>query len=228
MTESAGTPDPGSAASADGPKNADHVFRSTPGIISGVLLLAVAAWLIVDAIVSGSGKTPWVALACAPLFAAPVIAYTIRPMVTAGLDRLVVRNPLRTIVVPWASVQGLRAAYSAELTAEDKTYQLWAVPVSLRQRKKASRRVMAGDLRPRPFQLGGTGQGGFRPPNAAVPGAPDQNRAWSDQVVDLLSEQARMNAVRPSAKGEVEVSWCWWVIAPTLAGLVALVALIAA
>lgn len=156
-----------------------------------------------------------------------MIAYTIRPVVTAGLDRLVVRNPLRTLVVPWASVQGLRAAYSAELTAEDKTYQLWAVPVSLRQRKKASRRIEGGDLRPRTFQIGGAGQFGFRGANA-VPGAPDQNRAWSDQVVDLLRELAQTNAVRPTAKGEVEVTWCWWVIAPTLVGLVALVALILA
>ncbi|GAB2693778.1 PH domain-containing protein [Kitasatospora kifunensis] len=226
MTESAGTPDPGPAASADGPKYAEHVFRSTPGIISGVMLLAVAGWLIVDAVVSGTGKTPWVALACAPLFAAPVIAYTLRPAVTAGLDRLVVRNPLRTIVVPWAEVQGLRAGYSAELTAEEKTYQLWAVPVSLRQRKKAERRglLSVSGAEPRAMQIGSLG----KLQRGSVAGAPDHNRAWSDQVVDLLREQAKMNAVRPTAKGEVTVTWCWWIIAPTLVGLVALVALLAA
>ncbi|GAA1224241.1 PH domain-containing protein [Kitasatospora nipponensis] len=225
MTDSDGMPDPGSAAPADGPKYADHVFRSTPGIISGVLLLALAAWLIVDAMVSSSGKTPWVALAAAPVFCLPVIAYTLRPSVSAGLDRLVVRNPLRTVTVPWAAVEGLRSGYSAELTAGGRTYQLWAVPVSLRQRNKAARRAdvarASGDLQPRSAGL----TGGLR--RGAVPGAPDPSRAWSDQVVDMLRETATMNAVRPDAKGEIEVTWCWWVIVPTLVGLVALVTLIA-
>ncbi len=221
MTDSDGKPHPGTAAPAEQPKYADHVFRSNPGIISGVLLLLVAGWLIVDAVISSSGKTPWVALAAAPVFAFPVIAYTLRPAVMAGPDRLVVRNPLRTVVLPWASVEGLRSGYSAEVTAGGKTYQLWAVPVSLRQRKRATRaasiQAAAGDptsSRPRPSRN-------------AVPGAPDSSRAWSDQVVDMLRETAQLNAVRPSAQGEVGVVWCWWVIVPTLVGLAALIALIA-
>ncbi|WP_035848402.1 PH domain-containing protein [Kitasatospora azatica] len=226
MTESDGTPDHGSAAPADGPKYADSVFRSTPGIISGVLLLVVAGWLIVDAMLTSSGKTPWVALAAAPVFAFPVIAYTLRPAVLAGLDRMVVRNPLRTITVPWAEVQELRSSFSAELTAGGRTYQMWAVPVSLRQRKKATRRELmsAGAGDPRASRLAGLG----RPSRGAVPGAPDPTRAWSDQVVDMLREQAEVNAVRPTAKGEVKVEWCWWVIAPTLVGLAVLIALIVA
>ncbi|WP_280693976.1 PH domain-containing protein [Kitasatospora sp. GAS204B] len=223
MTDTAGTPHPGSAAPADGPKYADHVFRSTPGIVSGVLLLAIAGWLIVDAMLTSSGKTPWIALACAPLFAFPVIAYTLRPSVSAGEDRVVVRNPLRTIVVPWAQVEALRAGFSAELLAGGKTYQMWAVPVSLRQRNKANRYASRAAVTesPRTPRLGMLP----KPPRTVVPGAPDSNRAWADQVMDLLREKARTNGVRPTAKGEVTVGWCWWVIAPTLAGLVALVAL---
>ncbi|MDH6140722.1 MULTISPECIES: PH domain-containing protein [Kitasatospora] len=223
MTESDGTPDPGTAAPADEPKYADQVFRSMPGIISGVMLLLVAGWLIVDAMVSSTGKTPWVALAAAPVFAFPVIAYTLRPAVTAGLDRVVIRNPLRTVTVPWAEVEGLRAGYSAELLAGGRSFQMWAVPVSLRQRKKANRRVArsAAEGDPR-AKLAAEA----RARRGAVPGAPDPNRAWSDQVVDLLREQAERNAVRPSAKGEITVAWCWWVIAPTLAGLVALITLL--
>ncbi|WP_329564724.1 PH domain-containing protein [Kitasatospora sp. NBC_01266] len=227
MTDSAGTPPHrGSATPAAGPKYADHVFRSSSAVVCGVLLLAIAGWLIVDAMVSSSGKTPWVALACAPLFAFPVIAYTLRPSVAAGQDRLLVRNPLRTIVVPWAEVEALRAGFSAEVLAGGKTYQMWAVPVSLRQRNKANRyasraAVTESPRRPRFGSLP-------KPPRVSVPGAPDSNRAWSDQVMDVLREQAKTNAVRPTAKGEVKVDWCWWVIAPTLVGLVALVALIAA
>jgi hypothetical protein len=223
MTESDGTPDPGSAAPADEPKYADQVFRSTPGVISGVLLLLVAGWLIIDAMVSSTGKTPWVALAAAPVFAFPVIAYTLRPAVSVGLDRVVVRNPLRTVTVPWAEVEGFRAGYSAELTAAGKTFQMWAVPVSLRQRNKANRRqaMSAGESDPR-ARLAAEA----RSRRGVVPGAPDPTRAWSDQVVDLLRESAERNAIRPTAKGEVTVAWCWWVIAPTLAGLAALIVLL--
>ncbi|MFE9422270.1 PH domain-containing protein [Kitasatospora sp. NPDC006697] len=225
MTDSDGAPDPGRAAPNAEPNYPDQVFRSTPGMISGVLLLVVAGWLIVDAIASSTGKTPWVALAAAPVFALPVIAYTLRPAVSVGVDRLLVRNPLRTVTIPWAQVEALRAGYSAEVVAAGRTYQMWAVPVSLRQRKKASRRAMmetaAGDPRLGRISQAGKGRRG------AVPGAPDPNRAWSDQVVDIIREQAERNSIRPTAKGEVTASWCWWIILPTLAGLAALITLIA-
>ncbi|MEU9127327.1 PH domain-containing protein [Kitasatospora sp. NPDC048540] len=232
MTESAGKPHPGSAAPE--PQFADRSYRSVPGIISGVMLLAVAGWLIVDAVISGTGKTPWIALAAAPVFALPVFAYTLRPVVYANERRLLVRNPLRTVEAPWAAVEGLRAGYSVELFAGGKKYQVWAVPVSLRQRKRANRQAAraaaAGDPvisggRPRPES--------GRPSNpsagrAARAGDADPTRAWSDQVVDSLQELAERNAARPDAAGSVSVRWCWWIIAPTLAGLAAMIVLIVA
>ncbi|GAA2130841.1 PH domain-containing protein [Kitasatospora kazusensis] len=241
MTESDGTPDPGTpepdsgadpgagtpAASgpkaatpaASGPKYADRVYRSVPGVISGVLLLAVAAWLIIDAVLTGSGRTPWIALAAAPLFAFPVIAYTLRPVVLSNDDRLLVRNPIRTVHAPWASVEGFKAGYSVELFAAGKSYQVWAVPVSLKQRKRATARATRA-------AAGGDPEAS-RTTRARRPDEADPTRAWSDQVVDSLQETAERNAGLPGAAGPVTVTWCWWVIAPTLAGLVALAALLA-
>jgi len=221
MTESDGTPDQGSAApepKGSEPEYADRVHRSVPGIISGVMLLGIAGWLIVDAMISGTGRTPWVALAAAPVFAFPVIAYTLRPAVLANDRRLLVRNPLRTINAPWAAVEGLKAGYSVELFTGGKKYQVWAVPVSLRQRKRAGRvaaRAAAAGERPVTERR-------------LRPGESDPTRAWSDQVVAQLQEQADRNAGRPEAAGEATVSWCWWIIAPTLVGLVALITLIVA
>ncbi|MDH6124135.1 PH domain-containing protein [Kitasatospora sp. GP82] len=229
MTESDGTPDQGSAAPE--PKYADRVYRSVPGVISGVLLLAVAGWLIIDAMLTGTGRTPWIALAAAPVFAFPVIAYTLRPVVYANDRRLLVRNPLRTVNAPWASVEGLRAGYSVELFAGGKKYQVWAVPVSLRQRKRANRAVnKAATL----AASGGFGENARASAQSARPriglrqGDSDPTRAWSDQVVDTLQEIAERNAARPDAAGRVEVRWCWWIIAPTLLGLIVFVTLIAA
>ncbi|MFD9129100.1 PH domain-containing protein [Kitasatospora sp. NPDC059571] len=211
MTDSDGAPDPGPAAPE--PTYADRIYRSGPGIISGILLLAVAAWLIGDAVISGTGRTPWVALAAAPVFAFPVIAYTLRPAVYANDRRLLVRNPLRTVLAPWAAVEGLKAGYSVELFAGGSKYQVWAVPVSIRQRKTAGRRAARA-------------RAAGEPEARLRPGQPDPTRAWSDQVVAELQEMAERHGASPAAAGSVSVSWCWWVIAPTLAGLAALVTLI--
>ncbi|MET8697796.1 PH domain-containing protein [Kitasatospora sp. NPDC058032] len=227
MTDSDGRPHQGPAGSDGEPVYADRVYRSVPGVISGVLLLAVAAWLIGDAALNGTGKTPWVSLAAVPVFALPVIAYTLRPAVRANARRLVVRNPLRTITAPWASVDALRAGYSVELLADGRKFQVWAVPVSLRQRKRAAR---AQDRAGRPQHTSRLGlmfgQGGA-PSGPGVQGSSDPTRAWSDQVVNILQEMAERNASHPDATGPVEVRWCWWIIAPTLAGLAALITVIA-
>ncbi|AXI81329.1 PH domain-containing protein [Peterkaempfera bronchialis] len=202
-----------------------------PSLLSGVLLLAVGAWLIVDAAVYGTGRTPWAALAAALLFVPLIAAYTLRPAVYANEDRIKVRNPLRTIVAPWATVESLRSGYSVELLAGGRKYQVWAVPVSLRQRKRASR-VAARAAAEDPYAGRGdrtpTRPGG-RPAarRGAVAGAPDPTRAWSDQVVDTLRETAERHASRPQAAGEVTTAWCWWVIAPAVVGLVALIVLVA-
>ncbi|MFP3988339.1 PH domain-containing protein [Streptomyces sp. E11-3] len=120
------------------PAYADRIFRSGGGIVGGVLLLALGAWLGGDALIRGEGRVPWLALA-AMLFAMPlVVAFTLRPAVFANDDRLRVRNPFRTITLPWASVDGLRSAYTTEAYVRDGVkYQLWAIPVSIRARKKA-------------------------------------------------------------------------------------------
>ncbi|MER7766371.1 PH domain-containing protein [Kitasatospora sp. NPDC096140] len=226
MTDSDGTPHRGPAAPDGEPEYADRVYRSVPGVISGVFLLALATWLIGDAAVTGTGKTPYVALAALPVFAFPVIAYTLRPVVRASSSRLVVRNPWRTITAPWASVDALRAGYSVELLAGDKKYQVWAVPVSLRQRKRANRAQSRSNAEH--ASRTGLGMGLASRTNPVVQGSPDPTRAWSDQVTDVLTQMAERNARRPEAAGPIEVRWCWWVIAPALVGLVALVAVIAA
>ncbi|MEV7772199.1 PH domain-containing protein [Kitasatospora sp. NPDC086791] len=225
MTDSDGKPHRGPAAPAGEPEYADRVYRSVPGVISGVFLLAVAAWLIGDAAVTGTGKTPYVALAALPVFAFPVIAYTLRPVVRASGGGLVVRNPWRTITAPWASVDALRAGYSVELLAGGRTYQVWAVPVSLRQRKRATRAQSRSNAEH--ASRTGLGLGLAARTNPVVQGSSDPTRAWSDQVTGVLQEMAERNAARPEAAGPVVVRWCWWAIVPSLLGLIALITVIA-
>ncbi|MFD7286152.1 PH domain-containing protein [Streptomyces sp. NPDC059863] len=204
------------------PTYADRVFRSAGGIVGGGLLLVITLWLGGDALFRGAGRTPWLALASL-LFVVPlVIAFTLRPAVYANADRLRIRNPFRTITLPWSSVSTVRARFSCEALTEDGTkYQLWAVPVSLRQRKRADRRQARS----------GAGLPGRRSApasaSAAHANAADQlAMAQADRTVAELRELAERSASRPSAQGEPTVRWAYEVMGPAVAGLIVLIVLL--
>ncbi|WP_406184448.1 PH domain-containing protein [Streptomyces sp. NBC_01006] len=206
------------------PAYEDRVYRSPMAVVTGVLLLALIAWLCGDAIVRGSGNAPWFAAAIALLAVPLVVAFTIRPAVFANDDRLRVRNPFRVIELPWAAVDAVRAGYSAEVLAGGSKYQLWSVPVSLRERKKASRQQSRQELSRR----GGlTGKGAAGSPGKAGPAASaEPQRAQADQVVSELRELAERGASRAGAQGDVRVRWSYEVLAPVALGAVFLIVLL--
>lgn len=199
---------------------ADRSYRSPAALVGGVLLLALAAWLGGDALVRGTAHAKLTAVA-GLLFVVPlVVAFTLRPLVRAGADRLLVRNPFRTITLPWAAVADLRASFSSEVfTADGTKYQLWSIPVSLRQRKKANRqaqRAAAG----RPVRGGRDAHLG---PGAEV-GVP---RATADRSLDELRELQERGAAREGAQGAPVVKWAYEILVPCVVGAVALAVLVA-
>ncbi|MFC8822802.1 PH domain-containing protein [Streptomyces rochei] len=227
------TPEPQSSSpQSPEPVSKDRVYRSPAGLAGGVLLLALALWLGIDAVVAGEGRTPWVALA-ALLFLVPLVAaYTVRPAVLSNDDRLRVRNPFRVITLPWGQVASFRSGYSNEVFTEagDK-YQLWSIPVSLRGRKKAARqeaRRAAGGGRGRGGVLGGFG--GFGGGGAADVGgaaADGPVRAETDKIMDELRETLEARKPANTSQGEVSVRWAYEVMAPAAAGVVLLAVLLA-
>ncbi|MEU0743460.1 PH domain-containing protein [Streptomyces sp. NPDC006134] len=228
------------------PAPRDRVYRSPGGIAGGVLLLALVAWLGIDAVVSGEGRTPWMALAALLLLVPLVAAFTVRPAVFAGEDRLRVRNPFRVVVLPWGQVAALRSGYTNEVVAASGAkYQLWAVPVSLRARKKAARRearrTAAGDGHGGgrggrggrggvSGLFGGALQGLFGSAGAgtgaaAVPDGPV--RAETDRIMDDLRALHEAREKEAAAQGEVTVRWAYEVVGPAVAGAVLLAVLLA-
>lgn len=211
------TPDhPSPAPGPAQPVSPDRAYRSPSSLVAGVLLLGLAGWLGGDALFVGHGRTPWLALATL-LFAVPlVIAFTLRPVVLANDHRLRVRNPFRVVVLPWGSVAGFRSGFSNEVVAESGAkYQLWAVPVSLRARKRANRAKM------REAREAG-GRGGRMP---LIP--PGPTRAQNDQIMDDLGQLWEAREKAATSQGEVTVKWAYEIMAPAAAGAVLLAILLA-
>ncbi|MEU9264060.1 PH domain-containing protein [Streptomyces sp. NPDC048251] len=222
------------------PETKDRIYRSPAGMAGGVLLLGLVGWLGLDAILVGEGSTPWLALASLILAVPLVVAFTLRPAVFAGQDRLRVRNPFRVIVLPWGQVASLRSGYSNEVVAASgKKFQLWSIPVSLRARKKANRRESkaaaerTGRTGGRDAARGGSGFGGLgglggglsRGGGAAVPDGPV--RAETDRVMDELRELWGAREKEETAQGEVTARWAWEILGPAVAGAVVLGILLA-
>ncbi|PZH00545.1 hypothetical protein C1I97_23210 [Streptomyces sp. NTH33] len=172
-------PQPQNPGNPESPENKDRVFRSSAGITGGVLLLAIVGWLGIDALVTGQGREPWLALAAMILVVPLVVAFTLRPAVYANAERLRIRNPFRVIVLPWGQVSGLRSGYSNEVLDQSAAkYQLWALPVSLRARKRAARqeaRAAAAGAR----EAGGAGGAGGSVRNSTTARANSSTRAMT-------------------------------------------------
>lgn len=199
------------------PTYADRTYRSPAGLVGGALLLLLIGWLGLDAAIRGEGRVPWLALA-GLLTAVPlVIAFTLRPVVFASERRLRIRNPFRTITLPWTDVAEVRASYSSEVLTQDGTkYQLWAVPVSLRQRKKAARRQSR--------QAGGAPS--RKTSGTAGANDADARNASADQtVVDLRELSERAGETPVAGDAVTSVRWAYEVIAPAAVGAVLLVVL---
>jgi Bacterial PH domain len=199
---------------SEAPACPDRCYRSGAALAGGVLLLGLAGWLGGDAMIRGEGRTP-LAAAAALLFAVPlIVAFTLRPAVFAGRERLRIRNPFRTITLPWGSVGTIRAGYSSEVVADGTKYQLWAIPVSLRDRRKAHRhRERLATGKP-PRGLLGLGH---------VEDTVTRRQAPSDETMAELRGLAEQYA---AAKGAPVVRWAYEILVPAAAGGSALLAVL--
>jgi hypothetical protein len=214
------------------PQYADRTYRSTAGIVSGVGLVVFACWLGADGIANGAGSAPWLAMA-ALLCALPlIIAFTLRPAVFANAERIRVRNPFRTITVPWAGVDAVRSSYTTELLAGGRKFQLWAIPVSLRARKRAARQTAKARAAGEDAftQQSQPRRPAYRQGSAPAPGVDPTVKSWADRSLGELRELAEQGEGRAPAEGQGTapvVRWCWEVMAPAIAGAVVLVVLLA-
>ncbi len=188
------------------------VYRPMVSVVTGVAVLVLAAFLLFDTIRRGSGADAWALGAGLVLGSLVVYIAAIRPAVVAEPRRLVVKNPLRDIAVPWASIHDLRLRYQLDvLTAED-TYHAWAVPVTARSRS-------AGLLRQRERADVSARMG----PSAGEYAVKSGHQPFARQILDELSLMLTQRRRNSSADDRVEISWSWPYVAAIATSAIAFV-----
>lgn len=114
------------------------VYRGPAALIGGALVVLFCGFGAIDLLIE-SGTQDLVAAAVLALVAVLAGLYGVYPAAFAWNDRLVVRNPFRTIELPWDAVTDLSARLSFMAHTESRRFTVWAIPVSLRDRRRSER-----------------------------------------------------------------------------------------
>jgi hypothetical protein len=128
------TPTGPASGSADKPT----AYRGPGAVFGGGVVLLFCLGGGLDLLIE-EGTVDMPGAAVMFLVAALAFAYGVYPAAFSGPDALVVRNPLRTITIPWGIVTKLSAQLSFIAFTTTQRYTVWAVPVSIRDRRKAER-----------------------------------------------------------------------------------------
>lgn len=112
--------------SSTGPRRTT-VFRARSSIwVLAIAGIVVGVGLIASVVASGPG-----ALATsAPLLAVGALAWWLfwYPSVVIGPDAVELRNPMRTVEVPWAALIHVDTKYALQLVTPGGSYTAWAAP----------------------------------------------------------------------------------------------------
>lgn len=116
------------------------VYRSVGALALGAVALCVGLVVGIDALVHDPGRRSLVVVGACLLGAALVVAVAVRPALIVRETGMVLRNPLRDVLIPWASVQDIRLGLSVDVRAGGRWHHSFAVQDSpRRQRRDAGR-----------------------------------------------------------------------------------------
>jgi hypothetical protein len=208
------------------PADKPTVYRAPGSVIGGGIIIVLAGAAIVDLLITSPRH--WLGIAV--LLAAAVVAYFlgVYPAAFSDRHRLVVRNPFRKVVLPWPRVDRIAVRLSFDVFAAETSakYTVWAIPVSLRDRRKADRaRWREAADREREARRGRPSPGGsgvFGTPSTRHTTQPLADQAYQEIEERRAACQDHVDDVPP-----VTATWTWQAFA-ALATAVLLIALAAA
>ncbi|WP_344859545.1 PH domain-containing protein [Planomonospora alba] len=116
------------------------MFRSKTALVLGWVWMAFAALNAVDLAVRYSGPPSMAAAAVLGVLTALVFVTCLRPAVVLDAERLLVRNPLRNVSVPWEAVDDVAVSHAITITSGGDRVRCWTPQTTARERAVALRR----------------------------------------------------------------------------------------
>jgi hypothetical protein len=200
------------------------VFRPTFGrILAGAIVVLCAVGLVLALAHDGLSAVwqvgPWLALV-----AGAVWATYWRPEVSVDEAGVRVVNVLRTVELPWPSIQRVDTKWALTLVTAYGKYTAWAAPApgGIATARAASKGALRG-LPESTYGPGGSIRPGDVPSSPSGAAAAEVRRRWEELRDAGRLDDPRLESVRPP------VQWHWPVIvaAPALLVIGVLAALLA-
>ena len=174
------------AADSRPPNEKPTVYRGALALIGGALVVLLCAIGSID-LIAVSGTKDLTGAAILALIAVIAWLYGVYPAAFSWSDRLVVRNPFRTIDLPWDVVTDLSARLSFMAHTESKRFTVWAIPVSLRERRRAERHKMRESSQAQRAARRGLSGDLFGPTTSRRPVDPIANLSFADQAISEMN-----------------------------------------
>jgi hypothetical protein len=109
------------------------------GIAGLVLLDGVLLWSAQDGVRNGRPGTALVDVLWAATITMLVVEVFVRPQVATGDEGVVLVNPYRTAIVPWAALERIDAELSLQLVTPGRSFTSWAATGSRNARPRRRR-----------------------------------------------------------------------------------------
>ncbi len=162
------------------------MYRGAAALIGGAIVAVLCAVLAID-LMAVSGTKDLVGAAILMFVAVLAWLFGVYPAAFSWSDRLVVRNPFRTIDLPWHIVVDLNARLSFMAHTETKRFTVWAIPVSLRERRRSERHKMRESSQAQRMARRGLSPDLFGSSTSRRPYDPIASLSFADQAISEMN-----------------------------------------
>ena len=190
------------AADTRPPNEKPTVYRGAAALIGGALVALFCLFGSIDLMVE-SGTRDLTGSAILMLVAVLAAVYGVYPAVFSWSDRLVVRNPFRTIDLPWEAVADLTARLSFIAHTETKRFTVWAIPVSLRDRRRSERHKVRDMSQAQRAARRGLSPDMFGPGRGHGPADPIAGLSFADQAISEMNAKREAHVVKVALAAKI-------------------------